>query len=156
MTEDRQQSKALVNRAEAQHRVDQILAFREELDRLERDGVIALPADQRQRLRSYHEETLATLTRDFDVDTTVSEKQMSLGMRIVSLLGALALAASVFFFFYRIWGLISTPVQVLILVAAPLLAAAATEIVSRKEKVPYFTTLIGLIAFGGFARGKWY
>jgi uncharacterized membrane protein len=150
MTEERQQSKALVNRAEAQHRVDQILVFREELDRLERDGVIALPADQRQHLRSYHEETLATLTRDFDVDTTVTEKQMSLGMRIVSLLGALALAASVFFFFYRIWGLISTPVQVLILIAAPLLAAAATEIVSRKEKVPYFTTLIGLIAFASF------
>ncbi len=150
MTEDRQASSAPVNRAEAQRRVDEILAFREELHRLEREGVLALPEDQRQRLTSYHDEILAVLTREFDVDTTVTEKQMSLGMRIVSFLGALALAASVFFFFYRFWGVLSTSLQVLILAAAPLLAVGAMEIAARREKISYFTTLAGLIAFASF------
>ena len=40
-------------------------------------------------------------------------------MRIASLLGAISLAASVCFFFYRFWGRLDPVPQVAILVAAP-------------------------------------
>lgn len=140
----------LSNRVQAQRRVDQIRAFRDELAQLERDAVLVLSDDQRQRLRSHHDRLIQDFARQFDVDTSVSQKQLSWGMRVASFLGALALAASVFFFFYRIWGVISTPLQVLILVSAPILAVLATEFAAKREIVPYFTTLIGLIAFACF------
>ena len=48
----------------------------------------------------------------FDVDVSERGKQLSLGMRAVSFLGAFALAASVYYFFYQTWGIISTPLQI--------------------------------------------
>jgi uncharacterized membrane protein len=139
-----------LNRAQAQQRVDRIRAFQEELEQLEHDQIVVLPAEQRQQLILHHQRILAEFAKLFDVDTSATQKQMSLGMRIASFLGALALAASAFFFFYRIWGLISTPVQVLILICAPILAVLGVEIIARREKYPYFTSLIGLVAFACF------
>jgi uncharacterized membrane protein len=138
------------NRSQAQRRVDEILAFREELDRLEENKVLTLTDEQRHQLRTYHDQTIADLTRTFDVDISVSQKQMSVGMRIASFLGALALAASVFFFFYRIWGLLPTTTQVTILIAAPVLTVLATHVMSAREKTPYFSSLLGLIAVACF------
>ena len=86
----------------------------------------------------------------FDVDTTTTQKQMSLGMRIASLLGALALAASAFLFFYRVWGLITTPIQIMILIAAPILAVVAMHYARKREPTPYFTAVLGLVAFAAF------
>jgi uncharacterized membrane protein len=139
-----------LNRAQAQQRVDRIRAFQEELEQLEHDQIVVLPAEQRQQLIRHHQGILAEFAKLFDVDTSATQKQMSLGMRIASFLGALALAASAFFFFYRIWGLISTPVQVLILICAPILAVLGVEIIAKREKYPYFTSLIGLVAFACF------
>ena len=51
------------------------------------------------------------LATRFDVDLGERERQLSWGMRIASFLGAVALAASAFFFLYRIWGLLATPLQ---------------------------------------------
>ena len=138
------------NRGAAQRRTDQILAFQEELSRLAREGVLVLSEEQRQRVAAHHAATLQDLAKQFDVDTTATQKQMSLGMRIVSFLGALALAASVFFFFYRIWGLISTPLQILILVAAPVVTVLGMELTRKRESSPYFTSLLGLVAFSAF------
>ena len=139
-----------LNRAHAQQRVDRIKAFQEELEQLEHEHNFALQDEQRHQLERHHEKILAELAKLFDVDTSATQKQMSMGMRIASFLGALALAASVFFFFYRIWGLISTSVQVLILISAPILAVLGVEIISKREKYPYFTSLIGLVAFACF------
>jgi uncharacterized membrane protein len=138
------------NRAQAQERADRIRAFQEELDQLEREQVLVIPENQRRQLVRHHQKILADLAKLFDVDTSATQKQMSLGMRIASFLGAVALAASAFFFFYRFWGLISTPVQVLILVCAPILAILGVEIIGKREKYPYFTSLIGLVAFACF------
>lgn len=138
------------DRKAAQQRVDQIHAFQAELDQLQRDGQLALSPEQQQRLTTHHAQLLEQLGRHFDVDTTVGQKQMSLGMRVVSFLGALALAASVFFFFYRIWGLISTPTQLFVLIGGPLLALLVMEWTRRREQSPYFTSLAGLVAFAAF------
>lgn len=138
------------DRNAAQQRVDRIHAFQTELDQLQRDGLLVLSAEQEQRLTAHHSQLLQELGHEFDIDTTAAQKQMSLGMRIVSFLGALALAASVFFFFYRIWGLISTPVQLLVLASGPLLAVFAMEWTRKREHSPYFTSLAGLVAFAAF------
>jgi uncharacterized membrane protein len=138
------------DRNAAQQRVNRIHSFQAELDQLERDGLLALSPDQQQRLTTHHAQLLRELAQQFDVDTTAGQKQMSVGMRVVSFLGALALAASVFLFFYRIWGLISTPIQLLVLISAPILAVLAMEVTRKRERNPYFTSLVGLVAFAAF------
>lgn len=139
-----------INREDAQRRADRIRAFAEELDQLENDGVLSLPEEVRERLGEHHAGVLTQLQERFDIDTTDSERQVSWGMRIASTIGALALAVAAYFFFYRFWGVISTPIQVLILVAAPCLAVFGMERVSRRERTLYFTGLIGAIAFSCF------
>jgi uncharacterized membrane protein len=138
------------DRNAAQQRVDRIHAFQAELNQLQRDGLLALSPEQQQHLTAHHSQLLHELGQQFDVDTTAGQKQMSLGMRIVSFLGALALAASVFLFFYRIWGLISTPIQLLVLICGPVLAVLAMEWTRKREHSPYFTSLAGLVAFAAF------
>ncbi len=137
-------------REEAQARADRIRAFREELIALEREGGLTLPAGERERIDAFHEKTLRQLSAAFDVDTTGSQKQLSWGMRLVSLMGALALSAAVFFFFYRFWGLLGTSAQVAILVVAPLLATLLTGWLARREKTLYFASLAALVALTCF------
>jgi uncharacterized membrane protein len=137
-------------REEAQARADRIRAFREELRELERGGVVALPEETGARIRRHHDELLTSLAGRFDVDRTDVEKRLSLGMRIASLLGAIALSFAVFFFFYRFWGVIPTPAQVALLVAAPILGVLGTEIAARKEKTLYVAGIVALVAVASF------
>ena len=88
------------SRTEAQERVDGIHAFRDELARLADEGVLRLDAAQQAAVQDHHEHLLAKFAALFDVDRDSRAKQLSLGMRVASFLGALALAASVFFLFY--------------------------------------------------------
>jgi uncharacterized membrane protein len=135
---------------QAQERVDRIHAFRRELEQLVRDGILALPDEQRQRLDTHLEKTLAELAGEFDVDISESQRQISIAMRIASALGGFALCAAVFLFFYRYWGLLSTPFQVGILILTPLLLLVAIDRVSRKERTLYYTSLLVLVALGAF------
>jgi hypothetical protein len=141
---------APATREQAQKRVDEVRAFRAELARLEEEGVLALPSDRADAIRRHHDELLAVLARRFDVDRSDTEKQMSLGMRVASLLGAVALSAAVFLFFYRFWGLLSVPVQIALLVAAPIVAGLGVEVAARREKTLYFASLVALVAFASF------
>ncbi len=139
-----------MNKSQAQERADRIQAFRDELKELERTQVLILNEDQRQKLYNYHDELLRSLSGHYDVDTTGAQKRLSWGMRIVSFLGAAAMSAAVFFFFYRFWGILSTPVQVAILVIVPILTTLGVEFSARREKTLYFAAIIGLVAFAAF------
>ncbi len=134
----------------AQKRADRIAAFREELEELEREGVLVLPPEERARVVAHHEELRRELASRFDVDLGERARQLSWGMRVASFLGAVALAASAFFFLYRIWGLLATPVQVAILAGGPALLLIATDFAARRERSGYFAALIGLVAFTAF------
>ncbi len=138
------------SRSGAQQRVDRIQAFRSELGQVEAEGVLRLDDGQRTRLNDYHARLLAELAQRFDIDTSPTARRMSAGMRVVSFLGALALSAAVFFFFYRFWGFFSTPSQAAILVSAPLLLLLGVEIAARRERTLYFCSLISLVAFAAF------
>ena len=111
---------SIPTRTDAQRRADEIRVFAEELSRLEREGVLALTAEQREAIAVHHRELLARFAQDYDIDRDAHAKQLSLGMRIASFLGALALAASVFFLFRQFWDRFSTLEQVSILIGAAL------------------------------------
>ena len=133
----------------AQQRADRIAAFRSELSDLRRAGVLRLADDDLSALERHHEGILRDLVRTYDVDLSERGRHLSLGMRIVSLIGAIAFAASLFYFFYRIWGVISLPVQIGILAAAPAGALLATAILARRERAGYFTSMAGMLALAG-------
>ena len=138
------------NKQKAQQRADQIQAFYDELACLEADKVLQLEADQRDAVAGYHESLLKELTHKYDIDTSSRQKQLSTGMKITSFIGALALAASVFFLFYQFWGYFTTPLQVSLLVSAPLLTLVLTWLVSQREATGYFAKLLSMVSFACF------
>jgi uncharacterized membrane protein len=137
-------------RAEAQRRADRIRQCQAELDEAERDGALDLTGDQRARLRAYHDTLLARLASSFDVDVSDRQRQLSLGMQAVAVVGALALGASVFLFFFTVWGRMGTGLQVAVLAAAPLWLAGLAELTARRPSLRFLTWLLALVAFAGF------
>jgi hypothetical protein len=138
-----------MDRRDAQRRADQIAAFRAELTALQADGV-ALDAGQLDRVRRHHDALLAELTRAHDVDATAAARQMSLGMRIASLLGAAALIAAVVSFVDRLWGLLPLWGQIVFLTAAPLISTAICVMAGRIEKTRYVASIFALVACAAF------
>ncbi|MDH3284219.1 MAG: DUF2157 domain-containing protein [Acidobacteriota bacterium] len=135
---------------DAQRRVDRIRAFRDELAHLADEDILTLPEDESRRLAVYHDTLVRELSRRFDVDTSDAQKRMSWGMRLASFLGAVALCASVWFFFHSIWGSLTTPVQVGLPIAGTLAALGLTELFARIERSGYLAGLTGLIALACF------
>jgi hypothetical protein len=140
----------LAGRVSAQARADRVRAFRDELARLEREGVITLDPGQRERLARHHDSLLADLAARFDVDTTDAARRMSWGMRIASFLGAAALCASVWLLFYRVWGLLPTAAHVLLPLAGTIGLLALSELFARRESSGYLAGLASLIAIACF------
>jgi uncharacterized membrane protein len=138
------------SKSEAQQRADQIRQFQAELDIIEKENIARLDSHQRMAISSYHQGLLSSLAKTFDIDESNREKQLSLGMRIASFLGALGLAASVFFFFYQFWGNFTTKVQVLLLITAPLITLVGTIMATRLEATGYFSKIIGLVCIACF------
>ena len=135
---------------DAQRRVDRIRAFREELAELERQGVLALADEERERLARFHDQVVGALAARFDVDASEAERRLSLGMRAASLLGAIALAAAAYTFVERFWWGLPAPAQVALLAAAPLLAVLGMEVAARRERTLYVTSVLGLVAVAFF------
>ena len=135
---------------DAQRRVDRIRSFQEELAVLESERAISLTDEQRRLLNEHLDRTLERFAREYDVDTTESQKRISWGMRIASTLGGAALCAALVLFFLRIWGNINLPVQVGILALTPILLLAATEFSARRERTLYYASLLGLLAVAAF------
>ncbi len=137
-------------RSEAQQRADDIAAFRAELARLEAEGVLRLDAEEAAALRAHHDALLATYAGAFDIDRDAQARQLSLGMRVASFLGALALAASVFFLFYQFWGHFTETAQVVILLGAALGSLGLTVAIRARDAAGYFAKLAAMVAFACF------
>jgi uncharacterized membrane protein len=139
-----------LSRADAQLRADHIRVFREEIARLEAESVLALTDEQRQSVARHHDALLAAYATSFDIDRDRQAKRLSLGMRVASFLGALALAASVFFLFNQYWGLLPTAPQVVLLIVASLGTLVATFVIARRDGTGYFAKLAAMVAFACF------
>jgi uncharacterized membrane protein len=139
-----------LNREQAQQRIDRIRAFQKELATLNVEGIFEISEEEQSSVSEYHSRLIEEFSNQFDTDTSVAEKKLSWGMRVLTFLGGFALCASVFFFFYRFWGWIPTSLQIGILIAAPLLALLVMKLAARKEKTFYYATLTALLAFACF------
>ena len=115
------------SKADAQQRADQIGLFQAELEKLEQENIVSLEDSQRLSIADYHDNLMEQLSSMFDIDLSKREKQLSLGMKIASFLGAIGLAASLFFLFYQYWGRFAPSIQVVILLTAPLTGLAAPK-----------------------------
>lgn len=135
-------------RRDAQARANQIRAFRRELRALGEAEVIQLSEDQEAEVTAYHDQLLATLTRDFDIDRSEREGQLSRGLRLASMFGAATLVAALTALVYRVWGVLSMPAQVTLLTAFPLAALAGVQIAAEREKTRYVAGLFALVACG--------
>jgi len=138
------------SKTDAQSRVDQIRSFQTELELIKKENIISLDENQQASLNEYHEGLIAQMSTVFDIDSNKREKQFGIGMKIASFLGAVALASSVFFFFYQFWGGYSTGIQILILVTAPLITLAATMFVAYHDSTGYFSKIFGLVTYACF------
>ena len=137
-------------RSAAQQRADEIAIFQAELARLEAEGVLRLDPARQQAVREHHAALLAGFAGRFDIDRDVQAKQLSLGMRVASFLGALALAAGVFFLFYQFWGRFEESAQVAILLGAALASMGLTVWIQTRDTSGYFTKLAAMVAFACF------
>jgi hypothetical protein len=139
-------------RSEAQQRADEIAIFqrrtgaagsRKACWRL--DPAQAASAAQRTTTRCW-----PPYAGRFDIDRNLQARQLSLGMRVASFLGALALAASVFFLFYQFWGHFGEAAQVAILLGAALASLGLTAAIQGRDASGYFTKLAAMVAFACF------
>jgi len=89
-----------MDRETAQARLNRIRSFNSKLDALEQAAIVTLDESQRRAIVAYHQRLLDDLTAQFDLDRDEGQQRMSLGMQIASILGAIALSAAVFLFFY--------------------------------------------------------
>jgi uncharacterized membrane protein len=71
-------------------------------------------------------------------------------MRIVSTLGGLAFCGALFLFFYRYWGYFTTPGQILILAAVPILALLLLQYVAQRDRTSYYTGLVAAVVLASF------
>lgn len=139
-----------LNREQAQQRADDIHRFRRELARLEHEQVLQLEQTQRSALEQHQQRLLDDYRQRFDIDHDDQARRLSLGMRVASLAGALALAASLLFLFYQFWGLFPESVQVGVLVGAPLALLGLTFLVQQRDASGYFSKIAAMLSFACF------
>lgn len=134
----------------SQARADQVRAFQAELQQLEGDGIVVLDEAGRDRVRRHHAELLARLAAESDVDTSESMHQLSLGLRLATMLGTVALSAAIVLFVLRFWGHLPTAAQLGLALAAPVVPLMLAELAARRERSLYVASLFGAVAVAGF------
>ena len=133
-----------------QERADRLRVFREELATLESARALELTAEQRAGLDAHIEQTLSGLAASHDVDTTESQRHISLGLKIASALGGLALCVAVVLFFQRYLGTWPTGLQAGVLAVLPIGLTAGAEFAARRERTLYYAALLSIVAFAAF------
>jgi len=134
-----------------QLRASAIIAFRDELARLEAEGVVALDPATRERIRAHHDATLAALAAAGEVDLSVTAARLSAGMRVATLLGTIALSAAYGLFVSAYWGKLPLALQLALVTLPPILLVALTHVAAARERSGYVASLIATVAAIAFA-----
>lgn len=132
--------------SEPQQRVAAILAFREELARLEAEGIATIDPAAKDRIRVHHDEVLAALAASGEVDLSASAARLSIGMRVATLLGTIALSAAYAFFVSAHWGQLGEAMQLALVILPPILLAGLTHLAARREASGYVAALLATVA----------
>jgi hypothetical protein len=138
------------DRTAAQRRANRIRAFRAELDALQSEGVVTLAEEQRHAIEAHHQKLLRSWAAEHDIDQSDAASQLSLGMRIVSLLAAIALTATIYSLVARFWSGFELPLQATLLCAFPLGCLVAVELSAQRERSLYVASIFALAAFGTY------
>lgn len=139
-----------ISQEDAQQRVEQINAYKQERIALQQAGIYSPDENENQLIDHYHQQLIKQLCERFDVDTTANSKQLTFGMKIASLFGALAMAVSIFFLFYQFWGLLGTTIQVSILVLVPVALFLLTLHLAQDATKAYFSKISALVTLASF------
>ncbi len=134
----------------SQVRASAIIAFREELARLQAEGVLALDPETLERLRTRYDTELAALAAQGDIDLTPATARLSTGMRVATLLGTIALSAAYAFFVSAHWGQLSFPLQLSLVALPTLLLIALTHLAAQREPSGYVASLLATVAVIAF------
>jgi hypothetical protein len=135
---------------DAQERADQIAAFKAEIALLQREGIEPFTPAEAERIARHHEAVVQRLAAEFDIDQSVAERRMSVGMRVASAFGAATLTAAVVSFVYQFWGNLSTTAQVVLLTAGPIVGVMAAIVAGRIERTRYVAAVMAVVACGAF------
>ncbi|MEZ5284383.1 MAG: DUF2157 domain-containing protein [Vicinamibacterales bacterium] len=135
-------------RETAQRRADRVRAFREEIDALRAEGACPIADAELAAVRDHHDRLLADLASRFDVDRTAHGRQVSLGLRIATLLGAGAFVAALTLLVLRVWCGLGQPAQVTLLCAAPLAALAVVQVTAERRGLRDIAALFAMVALG--------
>ena len=131
--------------SQAQSRASAILGFRDELARLRAEGVSLDPAGI-AAIRAHHDALLASFASQEDVDLTATAAQLSIGMRIATVLGAAALSAAYGFFVASVWGALTVVPQLLLVTFPPIIMAFLTDFAARREASGYIASIMATVA----------
>jgi len=135
---------------QAQQRADDIQAYRREARRLSSAGVHQPAPEQQSSIDDYHDRLLREYGDRYLIDTDQRAKRLSLGMRLASFIGAVALSAAAVFLFYQFWGFLSEIQQSAILAAASIGMLLLTAWLNKRDRFGYFCRLSALITLACF------
>jgi hypothetical protein len=133
-----------------QQRASAILAFHEELGRLEDEGVAIDPAAL-ARVRAHHDQLLSRLVAQAGVDVAPGAARLSSGMQIATLLGTIALSAAYGLFVGSHWGGLALASQIALVSVPPLLLIGLTHLAAARERTGYVASLLATVAVIAFA-----
>ncbi len=135
--------------SQAQSRASAIRGFRDELARLTAEGISVDPAAI-AAIRAHHDALLAAFVRQEDVDLSAAAAQLSIGMRIATVLGAAALSAAYGFFVASVWGGLTVAPQLLLVTFPPIIMAFLTDFASRRDASGYIASIMATVAVIAF------
>jgi hypothetical protein len=134
----------------SQLRASAIIAFREELARLQAEGVLSLDEQTLERLRIRYETELASLAAAGEIDLTPAAARLSTGMRVATLLGTIALSAAYALFVSAHWGQLSLLLQLALVTLPTLALIALTHLAARREPSGYVASILATVAVIAF------
>ena len=127
-----------------------VRAFEAELDRLEGEGVLSLEPALRERIRLHHASLGAAGPTSGTADRGAVAR-LSTGMRIATLLGAIALSAAYALLIDSIWATLPMSVQLPLVIVPPILLAWLTAVAKHREPSGYIASIAATVAIIAFA-----
>jgi hypothetical protein len=135
-----------IRRLTGGERARRILAFREELDEVVREGGVAADDPTLAAIASHHDRVLADLAAREDVDLTRDEARLSAGMRLATLLGAAALSTAWGLLVSSVWDDLGTASRLAVVWLPALAMAGMVPWAARREQSGYVANIVATVA----------
>ena len=126
-------------------RLRRIFAFREELQALRDEGVVAPGDPTLAAIAARHDLLLAEAARDERIDLSREEARLSAGMRLATLLGATALSIAWAMFVSSTWDALGDTARMLLIWVPPVLLVLATGVAARRDATGYIANILATV-----------